>query len=86
MSHETSIVIDPNFIITGQAPKAADPDWREKGLCTDLPIQEVDRLFFGTKFTDEAKQYCDRCPVQADCDIFAGSWSRTEGVWAGREH
>ena len=58
--------------------------WREKAKCKDLPLEEVDRLFFvgrGEK-TARGKSFCADCKVKVQCLNFAIYYGE-EGIWGG---
>ena len=58
--------------------------WRDKAKCKDLPLEEVDRLFFvgrGGK-TTRGKSFCADCKVKVQCLNFAIYYGE-EGIWGG---
>lgn len=58
--------------------------WRAKAKCKDLPLEEVDRLFFvgrGGK-TTKGKEFCSNCKVKVQCLNFALFYGE-EGIWGG---
>ena len=58
-----------------------DPDWYSQGACrtaADPDIFVPDRRTTGA----EAKAYCGRCPVAAQCLRFAMK-TGVDGVWGG---
>lgn len=60
---------------------ADEQEWAERGLC-----QETDpEMFFPEKggSTTGAKQICRRCPVMAECLIYALDHDERFGVWGG---
>lgn len=44
-------------------------DWTEDASCGALPLEESERLFFGTNLRDRAKgkEMCGLCPVSIAC-------------------
>lgn len=58
-------------------PSRRGPDWRDQGVCRT----EDPEIFFASN--DEAKAYCARCPVTADCLQFALDNRITDGVFGG---
>ena len=63
-------------------------EWMDDGACRGLPRETLDRLFFpstgqGNKIQmRQARQFCDNCPVKAECLDYAlehFEW----GVWGG---
>jgi hypothetical protein len=53
------------------------------GLCTTLPLETVDRLFFGQGPSAKAVAICNDCPVQAQCLQWATDNRIYDGVWGG---
>jgi WhiB family redox-sensing transcriptional regulator len=62
-------------------------DWRSRSLCSELPIEEADRLFYPRRgeSTKAAKALCARCPVSLECLEFAirDPDACFSGVWGG---
>ncbi len=48
-------------------------DWRARSLCSQLPIEEADRLFYPRRgdSTKAARALCSECCVKAECLEFA---------------
>ena len=44
-------------------------DWREGAGCVELPIAEVDRVFFTAAGAAERAHMCGTCPVRHECQI-----------------
>jgi WhiB family redox-sensing transcriptional regulator len=65
----------------------AEGDWRPRGLCAELPIDEAEAMFFPErgKSTKPAKALCSRCPVSRECLEFAlnDEAAFRFGVWGG---
>lgn len=63
-------------------------EWMDRGACTklELPLAEVTRMFFPEKggASLPAKRVCARCPVIAECRVWALERGSTlGGVWGG---
>jgi hypothetical protein len=62
-------------------------DWRSRSLCSELPTDEADRLFYPGRgeSTKAAKALCTRCPVSRECLEFAigDPDACLSGVWGG---
>jgi WhiB family transcriptional regulator, redox-sensing transcriptional regulator len=65
----------------------AEADWRSKSLCSELPLEEADRLFYPRRgdSTKAARALCARCPVSRECLEFAleDEHALRWGVWGG---
>lgn len=68
------------------------PEWHKESLCRSIPIEDVDRMFFGETgdrvsltITDirETKAFCKTCPVFAKCLTHALTEPEHHGIWAG---
>lgn len=69
------------------------PDWKFRGLCAQLAVEESDPLFFGIEVREApakliaaangARQICRRCPVAALCLTDALETDQRYGVWGG---
>lgn len=61
--------------------------WRSESLCSQLPIDEADAMFFPERgrSTKAAKAICSRCPVQAECLEFSleDPDAFYFGIWGG---
>lgn len=60
-------------------------NWKEEALCKDLPIEEVDRLFFigRGQSAKRARLFCAQCPVQKDCLNYSLAYGEA-GTWGGQ--
>ena len=59
-------------------------NWRQEAKCKDLPLEEVDSLFFvgrGGK-SNKAKAFCSNCPVKVQCTNYALVYNE-DGIWGG---
>lgn len=74
------------------APVYDIPSWREDAACRGLDPQEAFRIFFPTdvpkgrgrqRMYDEARSYCDGCPVVEDCLDEAILFNDRDGFRAG---
>ncbi len=63
--------------------KPTDTTWMADAACRDTDLA----VFFGTvrdaDSVDEAKQFCQRCPVRDDCLDYALATNQTDGIWGG---
>jgi WhiB family redox-sensing transcriptional regulator len=70
-------------------PALLDVDWMLFAACSELELEESDRLFFcgrgQRRLADQARVICACCEVQAECLEFAlRNPEETEfGVWGG---
>jgi len=85
-SHQ-SLAAHPDF-----APASDVRSWRDDAACAGMTWQERDRIFFpedpGTgpgrqRMYDEARSYCARCPVVAECLDDAQRWNDRDGFRGG---
>jgi WhiB family redox-sensing transcriptional regulator len=65
----------------------APADWRSRSLCSELPVDEAEAMFFPKrgKSTKAAKALCAGCPVRPECLEFALADvdAFRFGVWGG---
>lgn len=61
-----------------------DDDWSLRAACKGTPSE----LFFTEELEDNAKKYCDSCPVSADCLTDQLRWEHSEGFYSnyGQKH
>lgn len=61
-----------------------DTSWKERAACRDADPA----IFFpqagGVLAAQQAKAYCEACPVQGECLEFAASNAMRYGIWGGR--
>jgi WhiB family redox-sensing transcriptional regulator len=73
----------------GTTTEVATSDWRHQALCLQTdpeqfwPIGDTQTPGPSRDQADEAKAWCARCPVWAECREFALDGGETAGVWGG---
>lgn len=73
------------------APAADARSWRDDAACRGMTPEESERVFFPpvpdnterTRAYDEARTYCDRCPVVDECLRDALAWNDRDGFRGG---
>lgn len=68
------------------------PSWRDEAACRGMTPEESERIFFPTdprsgperqRMYDEARSYCDGCPVVRECLQDALDWNDRDGFRGG---
>jgi hypothetical protein len=76
-----------------RSPRYPTPGWKRRGLCSSLPLDLMDPLFFGTEdrqapedlivAVETARRVCALCQVDSECLTYALTHDMRYGVWAG---
>ncbi|CAB4128412.1 Transcription factor WhiB [uncultured Caudovirales phage] len=67
-----------------------DVTWMDNASCAGIEDPDIffpprDKVLY-KKIADEAKTYCNSCPVRKECLWYAISSDETHGIWGGLSH
>ena len=67
-----------------------DIQWMDDAVCANYEDPDIffpprDKELY-KKIADEAKSFCNVCPVKADCLWYAVSSDAVHGIWGGLSH
>ena len=69
-------------VLEGGATAHPGTDWMDHAACRGAAA-DVFFLDHGAGPADEARTYCDRCPVREDCLDYALANGEQFGIWGG---
>lgn len=65
-----------------------DKNWKFKGVCSFLPIEQIDDIFYRSsrgrpRVYPTYRDYCGPCPVARHCAATALATNESFGIWGG---